>query len=93
MEYDRQKKKERLDIATKQLKTTLVKENMRQLRMSLAKDDERRKKEYGKVVYETGPRSVRYIWEFQYVWWFIFLKSPLNANANHFHGKLVIVKD
>ena len=56
LEYDRQKKKERLEIATKQLKTTLVKENMRQLRMSLAKDDERRKKEYGKVVYETGPR-------------------------------------
>jgi len=25
--------------------------------MSLAKDDERRKKEYGKVVYETGPRQ------------------------------------
>ena len=32
LEYDKKKKRERLDIATKQLKTAIVKENMKEYR-------------------------------------------------------------
>lgn len=57
MEYDKQKKKEKLNTATKQLKDTIIKENMREFRMKEQKEREKMKKDYGKVEYEVAPRQ------------------------------------
>ena len=56
MEYDRQKKQEKLNTATKQLKNTIVKENMKEFRLMQEKEAIRRNKEYGKVLFEVPPR-------------------------------------
>ena len=57
MEYDKQKKKEKLNTATKQLRDSIIKENMREFRMKEQREREKMKKDYGKVVYEVAPRQ------------------------------------
>merc|ERR1719150_1211513 len=57
LENDRKKRQERLETATKRLKTAIVKENMREFRAEQEREQQRRRREYGKVVYEVGPRD------------------------------------
>ena len=49
LEYDRKKRQERLETATKSLKTAIVKENMREFRAEQEREQQRRRREYGKV--------------------------------------------
>ena len=51
LERERKKHEERLQIATKNLKNALVKENMRQYQNSVKKEEERKITEYGKVIF------------------------------------------
>ena len=57
LERERRRKEERMNIATKHLRTALVKENTREFRQSQERREERKKAEYGKVVVEVAGRQ------------------------------------
>ena len=46
-----------MNVATKHLRTVLVKENTREFRLGQARSEERKKAEYGKVVVEVAGRQ------------------------------------
>ena len=57
LDRERKKHEERLLVATKNLRNTLVKENMRDHRKRALEEVERKRKEYGKVTFIEPPRQ------------------------------------